>query len=56
LHVAILAKVLEGDSKAQIVYTVEEAVEVIRKKTQTYEEFNSRYPGFGGFMPWVALN
>lgn len=35
---------------------MEEAINLIAKKAETYEDFNKRYPGFGGWIPWVALN
>ena len=28
----------------------------LRVKVNSYDEFNCRYPGFGGFLPWVHVN
>jgi hypothetical protein len=28
----------------------------LTKKIATYEDFNKRYPGFGGFFPWMTVN
>ena len=25
------------------------------KKIDTYEKFNTKYPGFGGFLPWISV-
>ena len=27
-------------------------LDVCRRKLATFERFNARYPGFGGFLPW----
>lgn len=29
---------------------------MITKKIDTYELFASEYPGYGGFLPWLAVN
>ena len=55
IHVAILAKVLDNDPLAQLIYTKSEALEMATKKIDTYEKFNTRYPGFGGFLPWISV-
>lgn len=34
LHVALLAKVMEGDEKAHIIYNLAEAIDIIKAKTQ----------------------
>jgi hypothetical protein len=28
----------------------------LTKKIATYEDFNKRYPGYGGFFPWITSN
>jgi hypothetical protein len=56
IHVALLAKVLDGDKNAQIFYNVSEALDILTKKIATYEDFNKKYPGFGGFFPWMTVN
>ena len=37
-------------------YTEEEAVSLLERKIKTYEKFDQDYPGYGGFLPWVAVN
>jgi|JI61114C2RNA_FD_contig_21_15356626_length_513_multi_3_in_0_out_0_1 hypothetical protein len=56
LHVALLAKVFEGNPTASLIYNLSEAVDIIGKKVNSLELFNKTFPGFGGFLPWFALN
>lgn len=56
LHIAILARVLDGNKDAQQIYNSTEASVILKNKVNTLEQFNRTYPGFGGFLPWVALN
>ena len=28
---------------------------MLTKKITTYEKFDQDYPGYGGFLPWVAV-
>mmetsp|Transcript_59033 Transcript_59033/g.68290 ORF Transcript_59033/g.68290 Transcript_59033/m.68290 type:complete len:472 (-) Transcript_59033:131-1546(-) len=57
LHVAVLCKVLEGVSDvANATYTVSEALDVLEAKVSSFERFNTQFPGFGGFFPWVAFD
>ena len=56
LHLGILAKVMENNQHAHMIYSVEDVIKIMAKKVETYEDFNTRYPGFGGWIPWVALN
>ena len=46
----------EGNKEAEIIYNISEGIKVLEKKVEAYENFNRRYPGFGGWLPWVALN
>ncbi|KAG5950484.1 hypothetical protein E4U53_004966, partial [Claviceps sorghi] len=32
------------------------ASSIMKTKLQTYLRFNQTYPGFGGFLPWIATN
>jgi hypothetical protein len=32
------------------------AVQLLRKKMDAYEAWNRKYPGYGGFMPWVSVS
>ena len=57
IHVALLARVLLGtDACSRRMYTVAEALAVLRAKVASYERFHARFPGFGGFMPWVSYD
>jgi hypothetical protein len=29
---------------------------MLELKISTYEAFNDKYPGFGGFLPWIAVD
>ena len=52
---AILAKALSNDNYAKLMYTKEEALELVKKKIDTYETFYKKYPGFGAFLPWIQI-
>jgi len=64
LHVGMLALALSGNSHAQIFINNNEnnndttgnwtqtAVDVLTSKISSYEQFNTNFPGFGGFFPW----
>lgn len=52
---ALLALVMEGNDLARLVYTQEEALNLVRSKVKTYEQFNKQFPGYGGYLPWVAI-
>ena len=28
---------------------------MLKKKIDTYEQFGLEYPGYGGFLPWMAV-
>lgn len=57
LHLAILAKVVEGKHDlARALYSKEEAFALLAKKATSYETFNSRFPGMGGFLPWYSIS
>ena len=56
LHVAVLARVLDGHPIAQAMYSTQEALAVLRSKVRTMERFHERFPGFGGFYPWTAFD
>lgn len=62
LHVALLARALDGDSLAQLWVSpsnaskaIDMALDILTRKVGTYEDFANRYPGYGGFMPWTAV-
>jgi hypothetical protein len=54
IHVGILANILA--TGRQNIYTNDEVFMLLKKKTETLEKFNQRFPGFGGYMPWVFVN
>ena len=56
LDLAVLVKVLSGDPLAQRLCSREEAVAIMGRKLDAYERFDSHYPGFGGFMPWIYVD
>lgn len=57
VHVAVLAKVLDKSSTiANKTYSIAEALDVLQTKVTSFERFHSRFPGFGGFFPWVAFD
>ena len=55
LQISILAKVLNGDQRAKVIYSVEEALDILKKKIQTYENLSQAYPGLGGFLPLLKV-
>ena len=56
-HVAILAQALSGNSIAlKFVHSnLSFVLQVLERKIRAYKAFNSTYPGYGGFMPWVSV-
>ncbi len=57
VHVAVLAKVLDKSSAiANVTYTIPEALEILEQKVTAMERFHAMFPGFGGFMPWIAFD
>jgi len=37
-----------------LVYSQKEALDLLEKKVSTMEDFDRRYPAFGGFLPWFC--
>ena len=56
LQISIFAKVLDGDKRAQVIYSKKEALDILKKKVNTLSAFSSEYPGYGGFFPWFKIN
>ncbi|MEW6278773.1 MAG: hypothetical protein AB1758_09140 [Candidatus Eremiobacterota bacterium] len=52
LDVALLVKAVEQDRRALMLVSREEAVEILRRKLQSYLDYHRRYPLAGGWMPW----
>jgi hypothetical protein len=38
------------------VNTKNEIIKILKRKIATYNNFNEKYPGFGGQIPWVLVN
>jgi len=38
-----------------VIYSVEEALDILKKKIQTYENLSQAYPGLGGFLPLLKV-
>ena len=51
-----MAKVIQGNSLALNFYSKEEALAMLTLKIGTYEAFDQKYPGYGGFLPWMSVN
>jgi len=62
LHVTLLVKALESDRTAQLVVSPDDparagevALAILTRKIASFEKFNKRYPGYGGFLPWFKV-
>lgn len=62
IHVGILAHIIAGNPLAQLLISNDStiahqtAIKILENKITSYEKFNAQYPGFGGFLPWFAVN
>eukprot|EP00347_Sterkiella_histriomuscorum_P008204 403345981 len=56
IHIALLAKELNGESDTNMIYTKEEALEILRKKIQTYERLLKEYPQTPSFPSKIYIN
>jgi len=66
IQLMLLARALYGDSYAQIFFSEGEVLTpaqvdskvltILETKMTTFERWNSAFPGFGGFLPWVDNN
>lgn len=57
VHIAVLAKVLDrSNSIANQTYTIPEALDLLEQKVSAMETFDKTFPGFGGFLPWIAFD
>lgn len=64
LDIALLVKVLQGDPTARLLVSpnprnpaaaVRVAIDRLTRKINSYDSFNRRHPGFGGFLPWFRV-
>ncbi|KAJ6234033.1 hypothetical protein M0813_00667 [Anaeramoeba flamelloides] len=53
LHISILIQLLQEGSE---LYPKKEIITIMERKIASYEEFNQKYPGYGGHLPWVYVN
>jgi len=58
LHVSLLALALEktqvGEDVAPLIYSDEEALDILEKKVTSMELMDAAEPGYGGFLPWFC--
>lgn len=62
LHLSLLALALQGNNDYAELFVAGTdtdsrqiramALDLLRKKLNAYEEFDRRFPGYGGFLPW----
>lgn len=55
IHLAMIAKILNGDQYADEIYNPVEIFRLIELKVNSLETFYSKYPGFAGYLPWVLI-
>lgn len=62
LHVILLSMAVYGSKKAKLFVDPKDiskakkkAIDILSLKIKTYENFNKKYPGYGGFIPWVVI-
>ena len=53
---ALIAKVLDGNKEAQVFFSVDEALSLLKTKMDTYEHFDSQFPGFLGYLPTLLID
>lgn len=63
LHLMMLARALEGNKYAKIFISpsnpqnaTSRALEILQKKMKSFLDWNRKYPGFGGYLPWVKVS
>ncbi|CAE7211853.1 unnamed protein product [Symbiodinium necroappetens] len=62
LHLSLLALALQPIEEVPkqlatvlpLLYSTEEALDILDKKAKTMEDFDAEFPGFGGFLPWFC--
>lgn len=58
LHVSLLALAVEkeqvGEGTAKLIYSEDEALQLLEKKVSSMEAMDAAEPGFGGFLPWFC--
>lgn len=64
LDISLLVKAVQGDRIAQLAVSptgnpadaIPVALDRLRRKIDSYRDFDERYPGFGGFLPWFRID
>jgi len=62
LHLSLLALALqpiedvptEIATALPLLYSTDEALDILEKKVSSMEDFDARFPGFGGYIPWFC--
>ena len=62
LHLSLLALALqppedvspEQAASLPLLYSTDEALDILEKKAASLEDFDQRFPGFGGYLPWFC--
>lgn len=62
LHISLLALALqkpedvlpEHSQLLSLLYSQDEALNILEKKVSSLEDFDRRFPAFGGFLPWFC--
>lgn len=52
IHLSLLALALTENKYTRQLYSIDEAMALLKLKIATYEKFMTDFPGYGGFLPW----
>jgi uncharacterized protein YggL (DUF469 family) len=60
LHLSLMAQYFANSTRAQTLFnnsvsgsTYQKVLNLLDRKLSAFEIFNNRWPGFGGFLPWI---
>jgi len=64
LDLMVLVKALAGNEYATSLVSENndpidasnKVLDILQKKIDAYQSFNDRFPGYGGFLPWIKIN
>eukprot|EP00930_Biecheleria_cincta_P072450 TRINITY_DN5984_c0_g1_i1.p1 TRINITY_DN5984_c0_g1~~TRINITY_DN5984_c0_g1_i1.p1 ORF type:complete len:748 (+),score=132.91 TRINITY_DN5984_c0_g1_i1:81-2324(+) len=54
IQISLLALSLATEDTGLVTYTREEALDLLTKKVQMFEDFDASFPAFGGYLPWFC--
>eukprot|EP00931_Biecheleriopsis_adriatica_P103175 TRINITY_DN78043_c0_g1_i1.p1 TRINITY_DN78043_c0_g1~~TRINITY_DN78043_c0_g1_i1.p1 ORF type:complete len:707 (-),score=131.91 TRINITY_DN78043_c0_g1_i1:142-2262(-) len=54
IQISLLALSLSSEGTGLVAYTREEALTLLEKKVDAFEEFDATFPAFGGYLPWFC--